>query len=265
MPAQGQMDIIEIRDKDRIERFLRQNTPMHLYELGDLDADFFPDTQWYAGIFEEKLIALALLYSGLSIPTLIALNQETDALSDLIFGARKRLPNQYYAHLSPGLESALKSRYSFENLGPHYKMILSEPVLIKRVDTTEVIHLHSSDIADLISLYDESYPESWFDPSVFKNGIYTGIRMEGRLVSVAATHVYSKKYRVAALGNITTHPDYRNQGYGARVVADLCKNLLNSVDHIGLNVKVSNKTAIKLYENLGFQKIGTYKEFLVNR
>ena len=263
MAAKNQMNITEFRDKERIERFLRKNTPMHLYELGDLDDYFFPDTRWFAGMFEDKLIALALLYSGLSVPTLIALNQETDPLRDLLIGARKRLPDQFYAHLSSGLESAFKPRYKLENLGPHYKMYLSKPALINQFDTSQVIHLDSSDISDLTSLFTESYPESWFDPAAFRNGVYTGFRLDGQLISVAATHVYSEKYRLAALGNITTHPDYRNQGFGARVVAGLCKSLLKKVDHIGLNVKVLNKSAIKLYENLGFQIIGTYGEYLV--
>jgi ribosomal protein S18 acetylase RimI-like enzyme len=257
------MDILEIRDKERIERFLRNNTPMHMYELGDLDDDFFPDTQWFAGMFEDELIALALVYNGLSVPTLIALDQETDALRDLLMAVRKSLPDHFYAHLSSGLESALKSRYKLETLGPHYKMILSESALVNQCDTSEVIHLDSNDIPDLISLYEESYPESWFDPAAFRNGVYTGIRLEDRLISVAATHVYHEKYRLAALGNITTHPDHRNRGYGARVVSGLCKVLLDHTDHIGLNVKVSNKSAIKLYENLGFRKIGTYHEYLL--
>ena len=259
------MDIIEIRDKERIERFLRRNTPMHLYELGDLDDDFFPDTHWFAGVYEDKLIALALLYSGLSVPNFIALDQGIDALRDLLIGLRKMLPGQFYSHLSLGLESAFNSRYKLENHGPHFKMILSDRLAVRIPDISQVVRLDRSDVVELISLYQESYPDSWFDSDAFKKGIYAGIRLNNRLISVAGTHVYSEKYKLAALGNITTHPGYRNQGYGRKVVAGLCAELSEEVDHIGLNVKASNKSAITLYENLGFQKIGTYKEYMVTK
>ena len=54
---------------------------------------------------------------------------------------------------------------------------------------------------------------------MLETGKYFGIRREGILVSVAGIHVYSPEYDVAALGNITTHPDFRGQGLGRKVTA----------------------------------------------
>ena len=79
----------------------------------------------------------------------------------------------------------------------------------------------------------------------------------------AGVHVYSEEYRVAALGNIVTHPDYRNRGFGRIVTAYLCKKLLEKVDHIGLNVHRDNVSAIRCYENLGFEILGKYEECMV--
>jgi predicted GNAT family acetyltransferase len=76
-------------------------------------------------------------------------------------------------------------------------------------------------------------------------------------------HVYSRRYRVAALGNIATHPDYRGKGYGKVVAARVCKSLLNDIDHIGLNVKTDNKGAIRCYQKLGFETVGAFGEFNV--
>jgi predicted GNAT family acetyltransferase len=47
------------------------------------------------------------------------------------------------------------------------------------------------------------------------------------------------------------------------VTAQLCKSLLNKIDHIGLNVKSDNKSAIRCYEKLGFEAIGSFGEFEV--
>ena len=74
-------------------------------------------------------------------------------------------------------------------------------------------------------------------------------------------HVWSPRLRVAAVGNVVTHPDYRGQGLAARVVGTLCRRLLGDVDHIGLNVRELNEPAIRCYRRLGFQSKTTFLEF----
>ena len=71
------------------------------------------------------------------------------------------------------------------------------------------------------------------------------------------------KWQKSSLGNITTHPKYRGRGYGTTVTAKVCKSLLREIDHIGLNVKADNISAIKCYEKLGFEVIDSYSEFEV--
>jgi len=72
--------------------------------------------------------------------------------------------------------------------------------------------------------------------------------------------VYSPRQRVAALGNITTHPEHRGRGHARAVTARLCQHLAESTDHIGLNVKAHNVTAIRCYESLGFEVAAKYDE-----
>lgn len=83
-----------------------------------------------------------------------------------------------------------------------------------------------------------------------------------RLVSIAGIHVYSPKYKVAALGNITTLPSRRGKGYGRRVTARLCRSLVDEGIDIGLNVKADNSAAISCYRGLGFETVAAYEEFL---
>jgi hypothetical protein len=51
-----------IHDKTLLESFLRRNTFLHLYELGDLDEPFWPWTTWYGLMDEGELQAVTLLY-----------------------------------------------------------------------------------------------------------------------------------------------------------------------------------------------------------
>ena len=114
---------------------------------------------------------------------------------------------------------------------------------------------------ELEALYNVSYPGNWFDPRMLETGCYYGIRNGRSLVCVAGIHVYSPRYRVAVLGNVTTHPDFRGRGLGTAACAILCKELLREVDHVGLNVKADNSSAIACYERLGFERIATYEEY----
>ena len=96
---------------------------------------------------------------------------------------------------------------------------------------------------------------------MLETGRYYGIRNGRTILSVAGIHVYSPRYRVAVVGNVTTHPDYRGRGLGTAVCARLCKELLQEVDHVGLNVKADNASAIASYMRLGFERIAAYEEF----
>jgi len=94
-----------------------------------------------------------------------------------------------------------------------------------------------------------------------ETGRYDRIREGRTIVRVACIHVYYPRYRVAVVGNVTTHPDYRGRGLGTAVCARLCKELLREVDHVGLNVKADNASAIASYVRLGLERIAAYEEF----
>ncbi|MET7707786.1 GNAT family N-acetyltransferase [Micromonospora sp. NPDC005413] len=112
-----------------------------------------------------------------------------------------------------------------------------------------------------MNLYAQAYPDNWFDARMLDTGQYLGVREGGELVAVAGVHVFSPAYRVAALGNVTTHPRWRGRGLGAAVVAALCVRLRASVTHVTLNVKADNAAAVRLYERVGFTRVADYDEW----
>jgi predicted GNAT family acetyltransferase len=75
------------------------------------------------------------------------------------------------------------------------------------------------------------------------------------LVSVAGTHIVSDNERIAALGNVLTHPDYRGQGLATMVTSAVCEELLDrGIELIGLSVSRSNEAAMRVYEKIGFKR-----------
>lgn len=259
------MNVVCLHDKSRIETFLRVNIYLHIYSIGDLDDFFWPYTTWYALNDTVGIQAIILVYTGGSLPCLHAMS-EADKIpqaKELLHFVIPVLPRCFHAHLSLGLESILAEHYILKPHGEYYKMALTDKSRLSNFDTSGVTGLSISDLSEVMSSFNKAYPGNYFEPRMLETNHYYGIRESGELISVAGVHVCSSRYRVAALGNIATYPKYRGRGYGTTVTARVCKSLLPEIDHIGLNVKTDNKSAIKCYEKLGFEAVDSYGEFNV--
>jgi ribosomal protein S18 acetylase RimI-like enzyme len=256
------MKVIPLHDKPLIESALRRNTQLHLYELGDLDDFFWDRTTWVA---DESLREIALIYNGANPPVLLALTDEPMRMRTLLHAARPLLPQNFYAHFSDDLVDVFADDYKIESHGLHLKMSLTAPHKVDAVNAGDAFNLTSADLAEIKTLYEVSYPGNWFDERMLETGMFFGVRREKKLVSIAGVHVYSPRYRVAALGNITTHPNFRGQGLATITTAKLCQELSRHVDHIGLNVLADNKSAIACYKKLGFEEVARYGEWMLSR
>lgn len=257
------MPVVSLHDRGEIERYLRQNALIHLYELGDLDDFFWRYTTWYALKEGDHIQSLLLLYSAINPPVVLAISENQAALRTLLQSSIHLLPARFYAHLSGDLSMLLSSHYSIDSHGLHYKMALTDTSRLQTIDTSEVIPLTMDNLDDLQALYHISYPANSFDPRMLETDHFYGIRYDSMLVSVAGVHVYSPRYRVGVIGNVTTHPAYRGKGLGTAVCARLSKELLRTVEHVGLNVKADNAPAIASYKRLGFEVVGEYEEALI--
>jgi ribosomal protein S18 acetylase RimI-like enzyme len=251
-----------IRDKKEIFNFLSCTPVLHLYTIGDLDDFFWPDTTWYALYEDNKIVSIALLYSGMSPSTLLLFYEKDPTNSRVLLASiRKFLPWKFNVHLSPGLMDVLGMENVAEKYGHNNRMILvGEP---EQVNVPNIRRLTSDDINIMYELYLMAYPHNWFDSRMLKTGKYFGYFESERLVGIAGVHVYSPEYRIAALGNIATHPEFRGRKIAYKVTSALCNDLKESTDIIGLNVKSDNKAAIKCYQNIGFEIKSSFDEYLI--
>lgn len=58
---------------------------------------------------------------------------------------------------------------------------------------------------------------------------------------------------------VAVHPDYRRQGIARELIGSAIKD--NSLKEIYLEVRESNIPAIRLYESLGFERVGVRKGY----
>ena len=62
------------------------------------------------------------------------------------------------------------------------------------------------------------------------------------------------------IANIAVHPDWRKQGIGKKLMQEAIRGTAG-VSWIGLEVRRSNRIARKMYEKMGFRKVGTRKKY----
>lgn len=255
-----------LTDKSIIEHSLRKNTPLNIYQLGDLDDFFWKYTTWY-GDDEQNPQNIILLYSGVNPPTMIALtNADINGMNALLKNVKQHLPEKFYCHLTPGLINVFSENEIIEDLGLHYKMTLKELNTDIKIDENKIRQLTPDDYEVIKSFYSVSYPGNWFDKRMLETGMYYGYfenDENGSLLGIAGIHVYSPEYKIAALGNITTHPKHRGKGISTQVTYKLCSELLKKVEHIGLNVMPDNEAAIKCYKKIGFEVTAEYEEYFL--
>ena len=130
-------------------------------------------------------------------------------------------------------------------------------------DAGPALRLGAGDLEALRGLYSdgaarEEIPD-FFEDSMVDAGIYYGVRDAGELVAVAGTHVLTPG--AAAVGNVYVRHDARGRGLAARVTAAVARDLRQrGVETIVLNVRQDNRTAIRVYERLGFVVHGEFLE-----
>jgi ribosomal protein S18 acetylase RimI-like enzyme len=239
-----------------------------MFALGDLDDFYWPYTGWYALEKGGEIRQLILTYTDAPKLVMMALTGERgergerkEEMRELLRSILHLLPRQLYVHLSEGLADVLAAAYHLHSQGTFLKMALTDLERVSAVNTSAVVQLATADLSRIERFYQESFPRSAFNPRMLATGQYYGVQKNGTLAGIAGVHVWSAKYRVAVLGNIATHPEFRRQGIATAVTARLCQSLASTVDHIGLIVHEKNTNAIACYAKLGFVQHSTIEVY----
>lgn len=262
--------VIPTHDKSILSNFFSQDPSLYAYQLGDLDPFFFDNTKWWicknsddsaTGITQATL----LLYSAFETPVILAFT-DNRAQGDMWEDLLRKLPIKAHIHFCGAHLDIISSRYELNRLGKYFKMRWLDDKGAPTIDkstSSKIVTLTPDDKSEIAKLHCKAYPGSYFDTRLLQTGACLGIRDSGQLVAIATCHVYSKEYKVAALGAIATDPDFRGRGYASALTYELITRIRSEIQHICLNVHSENKTAIGIYQRLGFEIAHEYEEALV--
>jgi ribosomal protein S18 acetylase RimI-like enzyme len=248
-----------VADRTELRRFLEADRLFAAYAICDLEAKEFSKTRWGGAYDGDHLVSLALEYSGLTPQPLFVMGR-TDGIAAILRDViRPRAA--YVAALSPSIP-AVQSAYRLDK-GPQMVRMWADAARF-RPYPAEVERLRPNDIGDLNRLYQLGFA-SWLPSSAIADGVYYGIRAGGRLVSAAGTHVVSREARLAVVGNVLTHADFRGRGYAKAVTGAVTAELLRSCDQVVLNVRSDNPPALQAYRHLGYAEHVRFEERLAHR
>ncbi len=254
------MEVKIIHKASEVYEFLKDKTRYdYIYQFSDLSPKEWDKVICY-GLFDNcELKEIAMLLINYDIPVLLAASFENEKYNtELLSRIKKFLPSKFYTHIdSATLENVFHTNHVLE-IEEYMNMGLCNYDLLDKKDGDGAVRLGFNDLKDIKELINASYPEAWLDEELVKLNENFGIYVDGKLVSFAGIHAYSQEYQVVAVAHVTTHPDYRQKGYGQKIVCSLVKDLKSKIEFIGLNVKVNNSAAINCYKKLGFTEFGKF-------
>jgi len=244
---------IDEENKKRFIECVKSDVIKHVFAFYDVQYD--PEhTATYAAFQENRLMGYILIYTGADVPSVI-LESEEDAAETLIAQAPE---NHFIMHATPSLLPLIKRNLSNAKDYTENWMLIRKPQasfynsrLVKRLVTGEdavmlaKLLLQRTDRPRRIM---KKYVE-W----VTTLPVY-GVFKDDVLVSYAGSFIQLPQ--VWMIGGVYTDPKHRNKGYALLATSAVTEEALRRAEAAALFVRSDNYPAIRVYERIGYRKIG---------
>jgi ribosomal protein S18 acetylase RimI-like enzyme len=218
------------------------------YALAQLAPGLYPQTDWWTA-------------SGPGTSALVLHARGGLGHAMVTFGDAEALDALLGLHPGP--------RFSFASFRPEHKgaverhFVLMRDQIMVRMSVTaetfqpvggEAVRLRGTDIGRVNRLYASEGGPAAYSARHVDQGVYYGVQVEGKLVSVAGTHVDAPSERIAVVGNVFTHPLYRGGGLATIATSAVTRALLQRCDTVVLTVEADNEPALAVYGKLGYRQ-----------
>ncbi len=259
LDRRGAIAVRHTRDRAVLRAFLERDRLFAAYSLCDLEELEFGRTRWGIATVGDQVVAVGMEYSG-PTPQPLFLMGDVDGIGALLRDVIR--PRAAYVSAAPESLPAIGRSYRVEPGPPMVRMWVDRasfrpfPAAVERLLPVEVNELNR--------LYQLGFA-AWLPSTAVAEGIYFGIRVNGRLVAAAGTHVISRDARLAVVGNVLTHAEHRGRGYAKATTSAVTADLLRFCDHVVLNVRSDNPPAIAAYRHLGYVEHCLLEERLIRR
>lgn len=239
-------------DDNELRLLLEQDRIWNCFALADLLPPMRESTRFVTASRPGNSPSALLLI--VQHPEVQVISPFGDAAGVAAILTRARLPERTLVQTTdahrPLLEAVYRPAPAWRAM---QRMAVDAQTFIPPATDARVERLTAEDSAAVTDLY-RLFPEGHFRPELLDQGSYHGLRVDGRLVAIAGTHVVVEKYGIAVVGGVFTHPDARGKGYAHSVTSAVVSHLLGrGCRDVVLNVFAENAPAIAVYHRLGFQ------------
>jgi predicted GNAT family acetyltransferase len=117
-------------------------------------------------------------------------------------------------------------------------------------DDLEVVSLSDADAPEMCALAELTQPGP-FHARTHQLGGFVGVRENGRLIAMAGERLKAPSF--TEISAVCTHPDARGRGLAAALMRRVAAGIVARGEELFLHVYPHNKSAIALYERLGFR------------
>lgn len=236
--------------------FLAADRLFSAYALADLDPVNAGGARWWLARRGDAPVAGAVIMVDLTFRPLFVVGDAEGAGQLLRHAVREaRVIVSGPAELRPVIESV----YRLERVDRMLRMAV-DPGTFVPSDGYRPRRLRPADLDDVIDLYGLA-SRTYFTPRRLEQEIYFGLFDGATLVAAAGTHLRSREFGIAAVGNVLTRPDYRNRGMARACTAAVTAACFEDGHRdVVLNVRDDNAPAIAVYRRLGFDVHRTFIE-----
>jgi ribosomal protein S18 acetylase RimI-like enzyme len=246
-------------DRELLRAFLNGDRLYAAYAICDLEEREFARTRWGAAYEGDELVGVGLEYTGPTPQPLFVMGS-TDGIAAVLRDVIR--PRAAYIAARSGMLPAIETQYRVDP-GPEMVRMWVDRAHFRPYPAT-VQRLLPVEIGELNRLYQLGFA-SWLASTAIADGVYYGMRVNGRLIAAAGTHVVSPTARLAVVGNVLTHTDFRGRGFATAVTGAVTAELLRTCDQVVLNVRADNPPAINAYRHLGYAEHARFEERLIHR
>ena len=247
--------ITALHDPEAIRRLIEHDRAYAAYAMAQLDPALFEENEWWLATGPDGREALVV--------------HSTSGLGAALFAIGDPEALDVVLSLHPG------PRFSFGSLRLEHRAvaekhyILSRPQLMTRMSvkkdafepvTGPAVRLAPSDVSDVNKIYSIEGGPTAYRSVHLEDGVYYGVYLGGKLVSIAGTHVVSRSEGIAVVGNVFTHPNHRGRGFGTVTTRAVTADLLHDCALVVLTVESKNAAAMAIYTKLGYQAVCTLHE-----
>jgi len=247
-------------DLELVRGFLERDRIFAAYALADLEDRDPGRARWGIAREGDEVVSLVLEYGG-PAPQPLFITGRDDGVEAILRDVIR--PAIAYVACLPAGQAAVERRYRLEP-GPQMVRMWVDSETFHDAFDPGVERLLPTDAGELNRLYRLGFG-SWLPPQAIAEGVYYGIRVNGRLVAAAGTHVIGRRARIAVVGNVLTQPEFRGRGYAQATTAAVTARLLEFCDHVVLNVRSDNPPALNAYRRLGYAEHVRFEERLGHR